>query len=210
MLIAIVANGMINDYPAARKKIEKADYLIACDGGLRHFPLLGLVPDCVIGDFDSAPKELLLDNRERGVSIFAHSVDKDETDLSLAVTHALTKSPSAMVIAGALGGRIDHELGNLHVLARAGDVPAEIWDEVTSIHLVTKEITLKREKYISLSLIPLTSEVTGITTRGLSYSLQNESLCAGETRGVSNTFSADEAVILVEKGLLLAIRSKNS
>ncbi|MCL2604588.1 MAG: thiamine diphosphokinase [Defluviitaleaceae bacterium] len=235
MHITIIANGTIENYAATRKRIIGSDYFIACDGGLRHFPLLGFTPDCIIGDFDSAPPELLADYRTRGVPVVSFPSEKDETDLELAVAHAIALSPGgegfggctplkaksvvataeplapcSIVIVGALGGRIDHALANLHVLAQCGNIPAEIWDESTSIRLIKNHIKLFKNNYNTLSLIPLTSDVTGITTKGLYYPLQNGTLRAGETRGVSNQFTNETAEISVKNGLLLAVLCKTN
>jgi thiamine pyrophosphokinase len=205
MKTVIVANGEINDYAAARAKLAEAEYLIACDGGLRHFPPLGLTPHCLIGDFDSAPAGLLADYKARGIPVISYPPEKDETDLALALAHALTLAPASVVFIGALGGRVDHMLANLHVLVQAGDVPAEIWDETVCIRLIKDKITLDASGKTTLSLIPLTLEVTGITTRGLKYPLNNETLHAGEVRGVSNVFTAQTAEISIKSGFLLAI-----
>jgi thiamine pyrophosphokinase len=210
MRIAIIANGVINDYTATREKLADVDYFIACDGGLRHFPLLGLTPDTIIGDFDSAPTGLLEGYRLRGVPVIPFPKEKDETDLALAVSYALPLNPSFIVIIGALGGRIDHTLANFHVLAQTGNTPAEIWDEKTKVLLIKDRIafTIFIKEYFTISLIPLTSEVRGITTRGLLYPLSEETLCAGEVRGVSNEFISDFIEITVKSGLLLAILNK--
>jgi thiamine pyrophosphokinase len=208
MKIAIIANGVINDYTVTRQKLAGTDFFIACDGGLRHFPLLGIVPDCMIGDFDSAPADLLADYQKQGVTAIPFPPEKDYTDLALAVAHALTFAPTSIIIVGALGGRIDHMLANIHVLALTGNVPAEIWDETTKVLLIKDKIALSQIIYSTVSLIPLTSEVTGITTRGLKYPLKNETLRAGETRGVSNEFTADTVEISIKNGMLLAILSK--
>jgi len=207
MKAAIIANGVIADYAATRRKLRDADYLIACDGGLRHFPLLGLSPHCLIGDFDSAPAPLLAEYQSRGIPVIPFPPEKDETDLALAVAHALSAHPESITILGALGGRMDHTLANFHVLAQTGNVPTEIWDENTRIQLLRPgaAVPLHREGYATLSLIPLTSQVAGITTQGLKYPLHNETLRAGETRGVSNVFATQTAAVCIQSGLLLAI-----
>ena len=206
--IAICANGLINDYTTTREKLQDANYLIACDGGLRHFPLLGLSPDCLIGDFDSAPSHLLGQYRTAGIPILPFPPEKDETDLALAVAHACSLNPAMILILGALGGRLDHALGNIHVLAQTGDIPTFLWDESTQIQLIRNNANITKSQYNTISLIPLTSMVTGITTRGLRYPLYNEALKAGEVRGISNTFLTDIAHITIKSGLLITICAK--
>jgi len=207
MQIAIIANGEINDYPAAAAKLAGVDYLIACDGGLRHCPPLGVVPDCMLGDFDSAPPALMDEYRIMGVPALSFPCEKDETDLELAVAHAVALGADSIVLIGASGGRVDHQLANIHVLAQSGDISMEMWDERTNIRLVRDRVTLAREGYKTVSLIPLTTEVTGITTRGLKYPLNNETLRVGQTRGVSNEFVGDAAEVVVGDGWLLVVCS---
>jgi thiamine pyrophosphokinase len=207
MKIAIIANGEITNYAATRQKLADVSYLIACDGGLRHLPLLEISPHCLIGDFDSAPPALLAQYQAQGIPTIPFPPEKDETDLALAVAHALKKHPSSIIMMGAMGGRFDHALANVHVLAQTGETPAEIWSETTSIHLIRKKLILPRENYSTLTLLPLTSEATGIIIKGLRYPLNNETLQAGEVRGVSNEFSANSAEISLTSGMLLAIRA---
>lgn len=216
--IAIVANGEICDYPAACARLLTCDYFIACDGGLRHFAPMGITPDCIIGDFDSAPAELLESYKTQNIPTLPFPADKDETDLALAAAYALTLSPASILIIGALGRRFDHTLANVHILAQIcghnRNIPAEIWDEHTSIRLAHPAACREafhhfpREGYTTITLLPLGNHVTGITTRGLQYPLKHETLRTGETRGVSNTFTDDIAEISVESGLLLVIRTK--
>lgn len=207
MRLAIVANGDINDYPAAKEKLRSCGYIIACDGGLRHTAALGITPHCLIGDMDSVPSELAgqFDGTTK-----AYPAQKDETDLALAIQHAIALRPESIIILGALGGRFDHALGGLHALHAAlnANIPAEIWDENTAIQLCDHEITLPKEDYQHVSLIPLSSWVRGIHTRHLLYPLCAEDLPAGTTRGISNRFEADEASVFVSEGTLIIIRSK--
>jgi len=67
-----------------------------------------------------------------------------------------------------------------------------------------------REDYETISLIPLTTEVAGVTTVGLKYPLQNEILSVGTTRGISNEFAADTVGITISDGLLLIICTKTA
>lgn len=209
MRTAIIANGEINDYIATKQKLQSAEYIIACDGGLRHAETMGLWPDAIIGDLDSAPAGYLLACRAKNIPVHTYPTEKDDTDLALAVTYALAKPVSSIIIVGALGGRVDHLVANFHVLAMAKGIPTEIWDENTSVQLVFDKIRLPKEDYQTVSLIPLSTEVTGITTHGLAYPLANEPLCLGKVRGVSNYYNADEAEIAIENGVLLVIRCKN-
>jgi len=208
MHIAIIANGEINDYAATKKKLQSAAYIIACDGGLRHAEAMDIWPNVIIGDLDSALPDYLAACKKKGIPIHTYPTEKDDTDLALAFAHALEQSPSSIIVVGALGGRADHLIANFHVLDMAKGIPAEIWDENTSVQLVRDRLCLPKEGYQTISLIPLSTEVTGITTQGLAYPLCGETLRLGVVRGVSNWFCANEAVVAVESGVLLAIRCR--
>jgi len=208
MRIAIIVNGEINDYDATKQILTSVDYIIACDGGLRHAKIMALWPDAIIGDLDSAPSTYLSVCKQRGIPIYRYPADKDDTDLALAMAHALAQPVSSIIIIGALGGRVDHFIANVHVLEMAKGIHTEIWDNNTSIQLIHSSLCMQKDDYQTLSLIPLSTEVTGITTHGLSYPLNNETLRLGVVRGVSNCFNASEAVVTIESGVLIAIRSK--
>jgi len=207
MKTIILANGIIENYSAIKKYLTDASYIIACDGGIRHAHAMGIIPHIIIGDMDSVPPELLMQAEKQNVKIITHPAMKDETDLELAITHAYENGATQIKILGATGGRIDHQLANLHLLAMHPEI-TEICDEKTSIKLIASQLTVQKGEYETISLIPLTTEVTGITTTGLFYPLHGEALKVGFSRGVSNCFCADSATISIESGLLLAIRAK--
>jgi thiamine pyrophosphokinase len=204
MKTIILANGLIRDYTHAREALKGSGYVIACDGGLRHATALGIVPDCLLGDMDSV---MAHDKNAFTGRVVPFPAEKDSTDLELAMEHAIDQGAASVVILGALGGRIDHEIANVHVLTTAleANIPAVIKDERTCIRLMNREITICREGSDTVSLIPLTTEVTGVTTRGLYYPLRGESLQIGTTRGVSNRFTEETAHIIIDGGLLLVI-----
>jgi len=197
MRTIVLANGAINNYAATKQALAGAEYIIACDGGLNHAHLMGITPHVVIGDMDSADPKLL-----EGIHALVYPAEKDETDMELSIAHAREKGASSIRIIGAMGGRFDHALANVHLL----DENIEIWDENTSIQLISHAMSFPRGNYDTLSLIPLTTEVTGIVTDGLFYPLNGETLKIGSSRGISNVFCKDTATVSIESGLLLAIR----
>jgi len=205
MTAVIIANGEIKNYITTRRVLADADLIIACDGGLAHTHNMGITPHAVIGDMDSAPPDIL--HQMQNVTIVPYPTVKNETDLELALSFAWGHGAVNVRILGGLGGRTDHALANLNLLATKPR-QIEIWDEETSIFLINNSLTLPRENYRTLSLIPLTTEVTGITTRGLIYPLNQETLKIGTSRGISNEFNEETATITVNEGLLFVIRGK--
>ena len=210
MKIVIFANGDLDDAEFSRQVAQKADFVICADGGVRHTDAIGIMPDCLIGDFDSTDLRLLEHYKEQNIEIVRFLAQKDATDLELAVKFALRKNPAEIVILGGFGGRSDHFLGNIHALIPAANVgvSASLLSENAFARLISSNCVFQREQYVQISLIPLTTTVTGITTTGLRYPLHNETLQIGTSRGISNAFSADTATVSIADGVLLAICTK--
>ena len=108
------------------------------------------------------------------------------------------------------GGRLDHQLANLLALADPVLANAEVRAHTDNeiITIVRRAATLRAKPGRLISLIPVGSDVSGITTSGLTYPLDDETLLATSSRGISNTFSADVATVTVSSGVLLAIENR--
>jgi len=210
MKIVIFANGVMDDCDFSREIAQNADYVIGADGGASHLAKLDIKPDCLIGDFDSICPNLLEDFSKAGVEIVRFPIQKDATDLELAVDHAIQMHPTELVILCGFGERLDHFLGNIHALVAAANanINAALISQSTLIRLISCNCTFPRQQYSWISLIPLTTAVTGVTTSGLKYALHNETLQIGSSRGISNEFSAEVVTVSVTDGLLLAICTK--
>ena len=174
--------------------------VIAADGGAE----LGGPIDLVVGDLDSISAETLagIERVER------HAVEKDATDLELALAAALRLEPDRILVLGSAGGRLDHLLGSLLLLAAeeyAGlDVDAQIG--TAAVQVVRGERTLLGNPGELVSLLAVNGPASGVVTDGLVYPLRGETLHPGSSRGISNVFAANEARIQVELGVLLAVR----
>ena len=49
----IIGNAPIEKYELIRSHFKDDDYFVFCDGGLKHKEKLGVIPDFIVGDFDS-------------------------------------------------------------------------------------------------------------------------------------------------------------
>ena len=116
MKAVILAGSDLVTTPRLSSQVQQAEIVIAADGGLRHARPLGLTPDLVVGDFDSARAEDLA--AFRNVPQMRHPVDKNELDLELAVTEALARGASELVLVGTLGERFDQSLAAVFIGAR--------------------------------------------------------------------------------------------
>ena len=187
------------------QKVRLADLVIGADGGAARALAWGLVPHVVIGDLDSLPDAQRADLTARGCRFVVHPRAKDETDLELALTYAVHKGAQEILVLGALGGRIDHTLANILLLALPGlsRVPVRIVAGRMEVRLIRggEATTLEGEPGDLVSLLPLGGEASGVTTTGLVWPLCGETLRFGFTRGISNEMVADAADIQVETRL---------
>ena len=182
--------------------------VIAADRGADHALGAGLQVELAVGDFDSISSAGLEALERAGTRIERHPPTKDATDLELALDAAVALAPRRILVVGGAGGRLDHLLGELSLLA--SDVYAEIELDAllgrATINVVRRERVLAGATGELVSLLPLHGPAVGVTTSGLVYPLGGETLLPGSSRGISNVFAGPEARIALESGVLLAVR----
>lgn len=211
MRVLILANGNPPSPDLAHEYAGWADLLVAANGGAGHALGLGLQPDVVIGDLDSLNRAERTRLEAGGARFIVHPPAKDETDLELALLHAVEQSADQIVILGALGGRLDQTLANVLLLslpALAGrDV--RLVDGSQTAFLIRDGATLHGQPGDIVSLIPLGGPAHGVITQGLAYPLSDETLPFGPALGVSNELTAQQAHVQVRDGLVLCIHFKS-
>ncbi len=208
--VLVLVNGELYqpDILKERLRRETFDAVWGVDGGSRHAAALGVRVNAVVGDLDSLPAADLA--ALGGVQRITFPAHKDETDLELAFVHAVRRGADRLVVIGALGGRLDMTLANLHLLAHPdlagrrvevwhGDQTARVirppGDEIQGI---TGDL---------VSLVPLQGDVTDISTHGLEYALCDESLFFAAARGLSNVMTTSTARVAINRGLVLAVHT---
>ena len=128
---------------------ETFDKVIAVDAGLEAVKALGLEPDMIVGDFDTVRPEVLAYYRRMEHIVWdARQPEKDETDTELALLKAQATGCTEVVVLGATGGRMDHMLGNIHLLfpCLQKGMEAYILDSQNRIYLIDKERTFNRRE----------------------------------------------------------------
>lgn len=186
------------------------DYLVCANGGSNHARRLGLHPDLIIGDLDSMTTETRAWAEIENIAMrgYQHEL-KQESDTELALLAALDAGATAITILGALGGRLDHTLANLAILAlpQLADLDVAIWDEATEVRMLWPGMPnyLRGAAGDAVSLIPFGGDAPNIVTSGLRYTLRDETLYLNRSRGISNEMLAIEATVSLSSGLLLAI-----
>jgi len=203
----IFANGEMRDPAAAKKLLRTDDWIVAADGGAHHALACGRTPQLVIGDLDSLAPKLRVQLETRGSEFIVHPAAKDETDLELALLHVAAQGATAVLVLGALGGRLDQMLANIQLLARPelGLLEIQIADGRQTAQLVRDKMTIYGTVGDLVSLIPLGGDARGVCTSGLKWPLEDETLYFGRARGVSNEMLETEAQIRVAAGKLLCI-----
>ncbi len=204
------------DLPFAKKYVASQtwDQVIAADSGLRFCVETEIMPDVILGDFDSAaPDDLLYFERRAPERIRRFPREKDETDTELAVTCALEAGAGRITVLGGTGCRVDHMLGNIHLLYRILEEGAEgfLVDPYNRIRLIRKSLTLRREEQFGtyVSLVPFTSVVEKLSLTGFAYEVEDFTLRSGTSRGISNEIRAEEAIIAFREGILLVTESRD-
>jgi thiamine pyrophosphokinase len=204
MRALVVANGEAPSRALLDSLILPGTTLIAADGGARHLLAHGFVPDAVVGDLDSvdaAIRSQVPPERFRRISKL------DTTDLEKAIDFAIQLGMDEVDIVGAGGGRSDHALANLSVLAiHRGRASLTMHDELFAISLVEGTVAIDGPVGTVISLVAL-GECTGVSTTGMRWDLKDFTLTFGP-RGIHNEIAAATATVSVETGNLLLFRGR--
>lgn len=211
MHTVIFANGQVQAIQIAWRYCQPVDRLIAADGGWYHLQALHLQPDVLIGDFDSITPQELQSIQAQGIKTIQHPRRKDETDLELALRYAVQNGSSRITILGGLGARWDQTLANMLLLTQKEfqRIPISLVDGnqvLFTLNASTRSrVQIEGQPGDTVSLLPLSGDVHGISTSGLEYPLQNETLTTGSTRGVSNVLLKSPASIEIKTGALMIV-----
>ncbi len=210
--VVIFANGSLPDPERARALLRPDDILIGADGGTRPLLDMGLHPHAVVGDLDSLPPSLVERLQARGVPLHRYPPDKDETDLELALRHALEYRPEAIRVIGALGLRLDQTLANVALLAAPWleGVDVRLDDGTEEVMLIRSEATVEGQPGETVSLIPRGMPVEGVTTEGLRWPLRDETLYPDRTRGISNELTGPQAHVRIRSGWLIVVHRRST
>lgn len=176
--------------------------IIAADGGLRHLEARGIAPDYIVGDFDS------LGRVPAGDNIIRHPVEKDDTDMMLAIKTGLSLGCRTFVLYGGLGGRIDHAYANYQALCYLAERGASGWllgggNAVTALRNGTLRFPASCSGTVSVFCTGSTAQ--GVTLEGLYYPLHEAVLTSAFPLGVSNQFTGVPASVTVGDGTLLVM-----
>lgn len=210
----IFVNGVMEEASRAAlaARLQPDDWLVAVDGGVCHLQALGRAPDVLIGDLDSVSEADIEWVRAASGRVLRYPPEKDETDLELAFDLARSEGYQTILLAGALGGRVDHMLGNLSLLAHPAleGLDVRIVEPGLEIFLIREKREIEGRAGDLVSLLPLFGTAHGVRTEGLEYPLRDEDLLPHRTRGISNVMLGASASVFLASGLLLCVHLENS
>lgn len=183
----------------ARIDVRAGDYLIAADAGYSEALAQGLAPDLAVGDFDS------LGRVPEGVEVVRHPVMKDDTDMMLAIKLGFERGFTRFFIYGALGGRLDHTLGNIQALMYIANRGGQGWiiGDACLTAIRNGETRFKASAQGMISVFCLSQPAKGVTLEGLLYPLSDYTMESDIALGVSNEFIGQPARVAVTDGTLV-------
>jgi len=228
----IIASGVIADYGAHRAMIAglpEPGRVYCADGGLRHAGRLGIVPDLILGDLDSADPGLITEYTNKGIGVEKYPEEKDYTDTELAAERAIRDGCGRVLVLGAFGGRADHGYANFQLvykfalkgvrvvladhtnavaaIASRGVTNKIIIDMINPVaSLLGCERTETGTEHINgprnpkLSLFPVGGRSKGVSVSGSKYVLDDAAMDADYTTGVSNEFTGRFAAVGIREG----------
>jgi thiamine pyrophosphokinase len=194
--------------------------VIAADSGFDHATSLGVPVDVLIGDLDSissAGLENIGQSTRRGpnalppTTVERHPVDKNASDLTLAIRGAVTRGAQRVIVIGGAGGRIDHLFTNSEVIASDEFSAATIEWLIGSAHIFVVRFHVEIEGRTGdiVTLLAHGGDAEGVVTTGLRWPLIDETLEQGSSRGLSNEMTGDVATVGVSSGIVLAFHVRD-
>lgn len=199
----IIGGADISNYEHIRSKLQRDDFVIYCDSGLKHLEPLQAAPALIIGDFDSH------ENPRLAVETIVLPCEKDDTDTVFAVKEAIRRGFDDVLLIGVVGGRLDHTLGNISILLYldARGKQGCIIDDYSELEIVSDRPVSVDDRYAFFSLLNITGCAKGITVTGAKYPLQDAEISCEYQYGISNeVLPGETAVISVSCGKLLLIK----
>lgn len=181
------------------------DFVIAADAGIRYLEQCGIAADLVIGDFDS------LEYAPTHPNVKTLNAEKDDTDMLAAVREGIKAGYSVFHIYCGMGGRIDHTIANIQILAylSQNNMQGFLFGKDSVITAITnRKIAFDKIPSGYISVFSYTEKSEGVYLQGLKYELNNATLTNTFPLGVSNEFIGKESSISVIAGTLLIVFPK--
>ncbi len=203
---AIISGAPNNNTNYLQNEIDRENTFIICaDLGYKKCIESSLLPDIVIGDFDSSPYP---ENELKTIKI---PTVKDDSDTFFCLKKAIELGYNDITIYNAIGSRADHTWANILCLdfCNKKNVSCKIVDENNKIYTVSNKLKLEKGKYDYFSVFAFLCCAEGVSIKGAAYEINNRNINIYDQYGLSNEFKDNTVYISVKKGTLLIIESKD-
>lgn len=209
MKAIIIASGNIVKKEIFDEIYAKNDFIICADGGLNYLDDLNIMPDLIVGDFDSV--DLSLIEKYKNVKISKYPSEKNFTDTEIAIEEAIERGYKEITILSATGTRLDHTMANILLIERyiKEGIIIRIVDNNNYIQILNQNISINKKEGYFLSIIPITEHIDGIRIKGVKYPLEDVKVYRGSTLCISNEIMANTAEINIKNGVGLLFLSKD-
>ncbi len=200
----LVANAPLSWTPRLAALAAAAVPLLAADGGANHLARLGLRPAAVIGDLDSISPET---RAWLGEALLVERPDQDRTDLDKALEYAFDDlGVDRLTVLAAVGGRLDHDLGNLGLLARLAMGEKLIFEDAGHrILAVAGEAELVAQPGETWSFWTYDPSVR-VTVDGVRWPIEDATIDAGGGPSISNEAVGDLVGVHATGGAVVVMR----
>ena len=218
MINVIVAGGQaendfLKEFFAGYERGEL--YIIACDRGYDICCDVGVTPNLVIGDFDSACAGAYTQVKSRGINVILLNSEKDDSDSEAAVRYILQHNELTgdIYLLGGIGSRIDHLLGNISLVAMGVQNGRRIFlmdshNRICGLGPGGRLVINRAGQYGKyISVFPYMGRTSGVTLEGFKYPLRDAVLEGFDTLTVSNEIIEEQGVIALVDGYLIIMET---
>ena len=211
MKAVIISGGKEPSKDILFREIQDADIIIGADKGCEVLYKYNIIPDYILGDFDSANDEIINSIEERAKKKITYKREKDYTDTEIAYNLAVEKGATEIILLGATGTRYDHSLSNLGLMLRGlkSSIKVKVIDDNNFIFLTDKSIILQGNKGDIISFQAYCDEIKNFNISGAKYNLSNYTLKLGDGITTSNEFLDEDIRVNFDNGILMILYTKD-
>ena len=211
MKAIIVSGGKAPSKQLLLNEIKNSNLIIGADKGCEVLYNYNISPNYILGDFDSADKDIIKAMEVSGCEKIKYKKEKDFTDTEIAFNLAVEKGAKEIVLLGGTGTRYDHSLSNLGLMLKAlkMSIILKIIDDNNIIFLTDKSMILKGNKGDTISFHAYCECVKKLNICGSKYDLINYDLCLGDGLTTSNEFIGNDIKITFDSGILMVLYTKD-
>lgn len=194
-----------------KSELKDSDMLIGVDSGGNFLRDQNIIPDYLVGDFDSINKDNLEYFKVNGCNIYEYPKDKDFTDTEIALELAFKLKSDTITFLGCTGSRIDHIMGNLGLLRKCmeNEIFGAIKDDHNSIMITKTPIKISGKRGTIFSVQAYCNEINDLTIIGAKFPLNNHKLRMGDPITISNEFLDEDVEIRFSDGVIMIIYPKD-